>query len=265
MTYSTWLALGLVMIGGGLEASSARAQTSPVPGAVQPQSGPYLSLGAGANFAGSPLSENGLTKVNTEAGQVGTAAFGWATDIGLRAEIEGSYRANDVGGISTHRVNGQLVPLTNVGGDVATEAVMANFLYDLPVRGFGLPFQPYIGGGAGYEWSQFNTSGNGFSEIAFPRDGIIVIGPNDIRQGDASAFAYQAIAGMSLPLQFMLPRLSATLEYRFFGTATEDVPITRTIHGITVNGVVPSATTTNPFELHENTLMLGLRYSLGGP
>jgi opacity protein-like surface antigen len=261
MKYSARLILSLVMIGCGLEASSAQAQTSAAPGADQPASGPYISLGAGGNFAGSPITEEGETKLETSAGQVGTVAFGWAAGDGLRAEIEGSYRANDVSSFATLRTNGQLVPLTNVGGDIGTEAVMANILFDIPVRSLGLPVQPYIGGGAGYEWSRFNTSGNGFSNIIAPQN-VSVVGPSVERLGDTSSFAYQAIAGLSLPLA---PRLNATLEYRYLGTAIADVPLSRSIPGIVVNGAVPSDVQSRFFQLQENAVMVGLRYSLGGP
>ena len=49
------------------------------------------------------------------------------------------------------------MPLTNVEGNAATYAVMANALYDIPFRPFGL-LQPYIGAGAGYATINLNNA-----------------------------------------------------------------------------------------------------------
>jgi outer membrane protein OmpA-like peptidoglycan-associated protein len=69
---------------------------------------------------------------------------------------------------------------------------MANALFDFDI---GSPYLfPYIGAGAGYQHADRS------------------IGPS------AGSFAYQGIAGLSLPIAFV-PGLSATLEYRFMDVA----------------------------------------------
>ena len=67
------------------------------------------------------------------------------------------------------RVNGQQIPLGNASGNVGTAAAMANLVYDIPMRPFGLPLQPYVGAGLGYGWTDFgNAHGNGLATFALP-------------------------------------------------------------------------------------------------
>jgi outer membrane protein OmpA-like peptidoglycan-associated protein len=65
----------------------------------------------------------------------------------------------------------------------------------------------------------------------------------------------------------ILPGLSATLEYRFFGMASADVPVNRVsiATGDTVNGVQPSSSTHNGFTEANHAILIGLRYSFGSP
>lgn len=232
---------------------------------AQPITGLYIGAGAGVNLAGTMQSAGKTTKIDTDAGPIGLAAVGWGFGNGLRAELEGSYRSNSVGSVSTLRNNGQTVPLSNVDGHVGTYAVMANAVYDIPLHGLSLPVQPYVGVGVGYGWTDLGSvTGNGFGTFRLPGNNT-VNSPSLVSFGSAGAFAYQAIAGVSLPLHF-LPGLQATLEYRFFGTARTDVPVNRvsTVMG-TVNGVIPSSSSKNGFEAHDNTILIGLRYAFGMP
>jgi OOP family OmpA-OmpF porin len=159
-----------------------------------------------------------------------------------------------------------LLPLTNTDGSARTYAVMANVAYDIPVHPFGWPVQPYVGAGAGYAWVDFgNASGNGFANFVLPGNNRVTA-PDLLTAGSAGAFAYQAMAGASLAISGV-PGLSATLEYRFFGTARADIPVHRvsTAVGDTVNGVTPSSSTHNGFELLDNDVLIGLRYAFGAP
>jgi hypothetical protein len=59
-----------------------------------------------------------------------------------------------------------------------------------------------------------------------------------------------------------VPGVQLTAEYRFFGTARADVPVSRiATGGNLVNGVVPAVATRNGFMGADNMIMLGLRYS----
>ena len=235
----------------------------PIVATAQPVQGLYFGLGAGANLAGDLLSAHETTKVYTTVGPVGLADLGWGFGNGLRAEIEGSYRSNSVGGVSTRRVNGLLEPLGHVGGDASSYAVMANLAYDIPLHPFGL--QPYVGAGAGYSWLDAgNLRGNGLGIFHGPGN-VTTTTPDVATFGTAGAFAYQTMAGTSIPLAF-LPGLSATLEYRFFGTMRADLPVSRvsSLTGDTVNSVLPSNSTHNGFFVSNHAILIGLRYSFGG-
>ena len=75
---------------------------------------------------------------------VGLGSLGWGFGNGLRAEVEGNYRHNDIR---------RSAPAAAVGtsGHFRTYGVMANVLYDFNL---GMPVVPYIGGGVGYGWTE---------------------------------------------------------------------------------------------------------------
>jgi OOP family OmpA-OmpF porin len=236
----------------------------PTIASAQAVTGPYISGAAGVNFADALDAAHGLTKINSDPGPLGIAALGWGFGNGLRAEVEGSYRNNGVNGISTLRNDGALDPLSGSGGNVGTAAVMTNLFYDFQIPNTPFGIQPYIGAGVGYAWSQFNNVGGaGLGTFLFPGNNRF-IAPDTVKFGSGDAFAYQAIAGVALPLA-SIPGLKATMEYRFFGTAREDVSVSRVSPGSTSNGVVPSSQTRNGFEVGDNALLIGLRYSFGAP
>jgi opacity protein-like surface antigen len=244
---------------------TAGAALLPAIAVAQPVSGLYVSGNVSVNIAGSLRSDGGTTSVDTNPGPLGVIGLGWGFGNGLRVELEGSYRSNAISGISTRRVDGDLLPLTNAGGSLATAAAMANVAYDLPFGGFGLGLQPYVGAGLGYGRVQFNDAGgNGLGRFALPENNTY-IGPDVVSFGGAGAFAYQAIVGASLPIH-IVPGLDATIEYRFFGTSRADVPVTRvSIGDDLVNGELPGNSTHNGFEVHDNALMIGVRYQFGAP
>ncbi len=230
---------------------------------AQPIQGLYVGAGVGANFAGTFRSSEGDTRIYTNTGPVGLASVGWGFGNGLRAEIEGSYRANGISGISTLRSGIDFKPLDNASGTAATYAAMANLAYDIPFHPFGLPVQPYVGGGLGYGWLNFgNANGGGLSTFT---NGTVKVGPvpNVVSFGSAGSFAYQAIAGIAVPVQF-LPGLQFTLEYRFFGMHDAKIPVTRTnAVGDRVNGVLAADTVDNKFGVADNAVLVGFRYAFG--
>jgi len=241
----------------------------PLGAAAQPAAGPYLGLAAGGNFAEDMLSSGATTRVLPNDGALGLADLGWAFGNGLRTEIEGRYGTNDVAGIATRRVNELLIPLGNVHGRLATPAIMADLAYDIDLARLsidpGLPLRPYLGAGAGYGWLDFGRArGNDLTAFRLPQDGIVIT-PSILSLGSGGAFAYQAIAGVSLPLPWA-PGLDVRLEYRFFGTARADVPVNR-ISAVPnfFNGMIPSARTRNGFEAHDNSVLIGLRYRFDMP
>lgn len=229
---------------------------------AQADPGPYLSGAVGPNFAGALLSSHATTKAYIDAGPAGLVALGWRFKNGLRAEIEADDLSNSVGMIRTRRLNGELLPLENVDGQVQTYAGMANLAYDIPVRPLGLPIRPYVGVGVGYGALDFgNTHGLGHGTIHLPQNNTFT-GPLDVTFGEAGALAYQAIVGASWPVA-RVRGLELTAEYRFFGTAQANVPVTRTEAGTDyVNGVLPTSETHNGFQARYSSLMIGFRYRL---
>lgn len=242
----------------------AGALLLPVVAQAQPVQGLYINLDAGANFVGDlESSPQKGTKVYTGVGPVGLVDLGWGFGNGLRAEIEGSYRSNEVSGFSTRRNTGQLEPLGNPSGNAKTYALMANIEYDIPFHPFGLPLRPYVGAGLGYSWLDFgNGGGAGYTTIVEGNNSNT--GPVAVSFGSAGAFAYQAMVGASLPLPTVLG-LELTMEYRFFGTAKADVPVDRvSTDGDTINGATFSEQGHNGFILADQAILIGLRYSFGG-
>ncbi len=221
---------------------------------AQPVTGLYIGGGAGANFmqpeAGRSFrsqtvtTTGGRTTASSNAGRlfgdsatfdvggVGVASVGYGFGNGLRIELEGNYRYN---------------PIQSSGATVSREEKyggMLNALFDLDV---GSPYIfPYIGGGAGYNWVDQRVSTRdafGFSTI----------------RGVDSSFAYQAIAGVSLPVPPVVG-LSVTAEYRFFGLTGDRS------FGVRNSTVSPgfSQTTTGRYTTTDNfnhSLLLGLRYA----
>jgi opacity protein-like surface antigen len=232
--------------------------------AAQSVDGLYAGGSAGANFLGSMRSVGGAVQLDNLAGPVGLVDLGWGFGDGLRAEVEASDRSNVIANIVTRRINGSLMPVSNVEGRLNTPALLANLSYDLPKSILDLPVQPYIGAGAGYAWLQFdNVRGQEAVRLFLPQ-GNIYNGPATLSYGKAGAFAYQAIGGLSVPFDF-LPGLAGTLDYRFFGTARADVAVTALgANRILFNGAFPLGRARRGFETHSNALMMGFRYGIGG-
>jgi OmpA-OmpF porin, OOP family len=143
-------------------------------------------------------------KISFDVGWVGVASLGWGFGNGLRAEVEGNYRTNDVDEV---RFLG--LP-TASGGRARSYGVMGNLFYDFDPGFFGIGpgfVQPYVGAGVGYVWTEYEklrASAAGFTVTANDTDG---------------RFAFQGIAGVAVPLTWLGVRgLTLTAEYRFLGT-----------------------------------------------
>src|SRR5919112_1630319 len=110
---------------------------------AQPVSGPYIGVGAGANWvnnpekfditgrtartiAGLPASAdvrfNDVGKANYELGWGAVASLGWGFGNGFRAEVEGNYRSNEVDSIRGFN----LAPIGRTGGFQRTHGFMGN-------------------------------------------------------------------------------------------------------------------------------------------
>jgi OOP family OmpA-OmpF porin len=221
----------------------------PAMAVAQPISGLYVGAGAGVNFlnpepnlgfglpggAGTLLSHNGI---HFTPGWTGVVSVGYGFGNGLRAEIEGDYRRNQVdytSGVATGSNGFE----NKFGG-------MVNVLYDFNLSMWGMPdwVEPYLGVGVGYmrnSWAGFYAGAS----------------PAQVQVNDAvGGFAYQGIVGLAIPVQ-QVPGLAATVEYRFL-----DMPFDRK-YGAVVAG--PGLATPGVLRMGEeinHSVLLGLRYAL---
>ena len=228
--------------------AAAAVGALPVMAQAQPVSGPYVAGGIGANWQqdtdlkGSVNNAAG-TKIENEfeVGYVGVLSLGWGFGNGLRAEIEGSYRSNDV---SDTKVGGASIQNRASGtGTAVSYGVMANVLYDFDLGAALGGIVPYIGGGVGYIWHDYQDVGASFSN-----------GEKTVYNGDTGAFGYQAILGAALPIA-SVPGLAVTAEYRFMGTTGHD------ING-TVNRTGQAQVRLNSdVDNFNHSLLIGLRYA----
>jgi outer membrane protein OmpA-like peptidoglycan-associated protein len=217
---------------------------------AQPIQGPYISGGVGLLMPQdpkiTPLSRgfgSGTAKLDEGYGFDAMAALGYGLGNGFRLEVEGDFNRAGV-----RHLLGTGFP-SATGGHVRTYGVMGNAIYDMDI---GMPWlYPYLGLGAGYQWTNLNnvTSVQAGGPFTFS---------TNARSG---AFAWQAIAGVSLPVPGV-PGLSGTIDYRFmdilggekFGGASV----------LTAGGPpVPAA-----IKLHnqfDHSIMFGIRYAFNTP
>jgi outer membrane protein OmpA-like peptidoglycan-associated protein len=200
--------------------AAAAVVALPVLAQAQPVSGLYLGAGVGANYldksdvTGSSTNDKanlasafGSSNLSTEFswGYVGVLSLGWGFGNGLRAEIEGSYRANDVSDIT-----GGSAALVGATGTATSYGAMLNVLYDINIGGALGGITPYVGAGAGYVWHEYDDVGTN------------VGGVKNMLSGDSGNWGGQAIVGLSLPIS-AVPGLAVTAEYRFMMTAGHEI------------------------------------------
>ena len=234
---------------------------APIAASAQPVSGPYLGGAVGWNqpvdrehidnrrafgAAGSAL--NGRQKSQFDPGYVGLMSLGWGFGNGVRAELEGSFRHNEL-----NKLRGAGAPFGGIHGNQRSYGVMANAFYDLDFANFGLGtsiVQPYIGVGAGYIWDDFSKVG----ASSLPNGQRLSINET------GSRFAYQGIVGAALPLtQFGIRGLSLTAEYRYLGTLEQRVNASATnAAGVTTRGKLEA-------ENMNHSVLVGLRYAFNQP
>ena len=148
-------------------------------------------------------------------------SVGYGLGNGVRLELEGNYRENDVrsiGGFSGRGVSGAGVTGAFAGstGTQRQYGAMVNAFYDLDLYRFGLlgyALTPYVGVGAGISF-------NDFDNVRATRNAP---GANSVQiDGQSGRFAYQGIVGIAAPID-AVPGLSLTAEYRYMGSLKADV------------------------------------------
>ena len=227
---------------------------APAAAIAQPVTGPYISLGAGANY----LQEQNLTAISfpqaggytsygtgtnghikTNVDVMGSAAIGYGLGNGFRIELQGDYRQN------------KLKSFGGLGGSGSEQQYEGylNVLYDFDL---GLPITPYVGIGAGYDQVKFQNGA--FSGFAGNGDSIFIRETNT--QG---SFAAQGILGVAYNIPGV-PGLALTAEGR-----VSAIPQNQDYHGQFFS---PGVATRISFRT-DNTInyagLVGLRYALFTP
>jgi outer membrane protein OmpA-like peptidoglycan-associated protein len=217
---------------------------------AQPISGFYVGASGGAGFledervrgfvpsTATTIAPSG-TRLGYKTGWVGLGSIGYALGNGVRLEIEGNARSNDL------NAGAKPAGVTGRSGKESKYGAFGNVFFDLDI---GSPYVfPYLGAGAGYQsvtqkYTQTGTNSAG---------GAVT------EQFNASkgAFAYQAIAGLSFPIPGVVG-LSATAEYRFMGLAGK-----RGYVGSLTNAGVTSTVTRKTSDDNNHDLLIGLRYA----
>lgn len=149
--------------------------------------GPYLSVKAIGIYPGETNWEaaSSETTVEYDAGYGGGGSIGFKLPYNFRVEGEFSYLHSDVdsvGGVKNSNA-------------VEVIAIMANLLYDIPLPN-SVPVKPYVGAGIGSAFVEFEPAAG---------------------KTDDTPFAYQGIAGASIPVNanndiFVSYRYLRTLE-----------------------------------------------------
>ena len=192
------------------------------PGAVaQPIQGLYIGAGGGGNFLSDErlrtTTFGGITstvpksanRLSYSTGYVGLGSIGWGFGNGVRLEVEGSYRSNDVN-------KGAFFLGLKPSGQEEKYGAMGNVLFDLDI---GSPYVfPYLGAGAGWQWAHQQSTVSSTTPSFLP--GIAPAMFTRHLGGTQGSFAYQAIAGAAFPIPGVVG-LSATAEYRYLGMAAD--------------------------------------------
>ena len=210
----------------------AQAQWLPPQGG-QPIAGLYVGLEGGANFlmdetVKSVGAAKTTDKLQANTGALGVATVGWGFGNGLRAEVEFDYRTNNLGNVKTPA--GAIA----ASGKEQKYGPMVNIAYDF--NGLTPWVVPYLGAGVGYQWAKDRETTSTTAVLL---------------NGNPGSFAYQAIAGLAVPLP-QVPGLAVTLEYRFMGMAGN-----RNYSTTAGTAVVDND--------YNHSVLLGIRYAFGAP
>jgi outer membrane protein OmpA-like peptidoglycan-associated protein len=221
--------------------AAAAVVALPVLAQAQPVSGIYLGAGIGGNYLDktdvvgtSAADKTALGNLGAEFswGYAGVLSLGWGYGNGLRTEIEGSYRSNDVSDITSSNT-----ALMGATGTATSYGAMLNVLYDFDLGGALGGITPYVGAGLGYVWHEYDEVGTN------------VGGTKNVISGDNGNWGGQAIIGLSLPIS-SVPGLAMTAEYRYMMTAGHEVSFT--------NG---SASNKVDVDNVNHSFLVGLRYA----
>ncbi len=204
---------------------------------AQPITGLYVGAGAGYDYQGPQKvtgGPGGLAggRAYYRGSVSGSGSVGYGLGNGLRFEVEGIYLRAQAHNIKP----GAYGPNNAFHGYTQKYGAFVNALYDIDV---GSPYvYPYIGAGVGYLWT------------GIPSGAVSSAGVSSL-SGTTGSFAYQGIAGVSIPVP-PAPGLSITAEYHFIGQ-TNKQKFSAEYDGS------PNSVTFGPAT--NQTILVGLRYA----
>jgi opacity protein-like surface antigen len=183
---------------GALALTASLASAADYSAPAGPSYVPYISIFAGASLPNdiNTIRYNSETSQSLDAGYLIGAAFGVSFNDTVRAEIEVSH--NHLGA-NSHSTNGFVNDGFN--SNVSSTYLLGNVWLDWKN---GSAFTPYIGGGVGVafvNFDQFNAGGHGYAD-------------------GNSVLAYQLGAGVNFALS---EQLSLDVGYRYKATANFNV------------------------------------------
>ncbi len=196
--------------------------------AQQPTTGPYVSLGAGAQWLmnskshkDAPPAPGGSMTYRFDTGGAGVGAIGYGLGNGFRVEGEIGYRESGIDGSDSNGASGKFSALDG----------MANGLYDFNL---GWPVVPYLGLGAGVANVKAHS--------------VTIPGSTATIDDSDFTFAYQGLAGVSYAIT---QALKVDVGYRYFATLD---PIFKASDNARVHS-----------KYRDNTLLVSLRWEFGAP
>jgi OmpA-OmpF porin, OOP family len=210
----------------------------PLAANAQPITGLYVGGAVGGNFLTEHVASGGVGgDLVSRIGPAAAISLGYGLGNGLRAEVEGDFRQNTFNKVARG---------PRAGGQEIKPGVMVNVLYDF----VGLPYvQPYVGVGAGYQWTKLNS-------VTSVQPG----GPFGAAiSSQSGAFAGQAIIGASFPVP-NVPGLSFTADYRFM-----DILGGEKMNGVSTGGAGFRPATLKTHNQFNHDLVFGIRYAFNTP
>jgi outer membrane protein OmpA-like peptidoglycan-associated protein len=170
---------------------------------------------------------------------MGQGTLGYGLGNGLRFEIEGAYRYNELSNV--HETS----PYTSsVHNGLAMTTGMVNAIYDIDPASFGYDnfgLVPHIGVGVG--------DAHTYPEHMGYFDGSTIAGSRD-------DLAYQGIVGVGFQIA---PEMKVDLDYHYLGTDIQDHHTDPT-----ADAAIPYGTKTQ-FSTSSNEVLIGLRYEFEVP
>lgn len=251
--------------------SASAAHAADVTGDVSQAGGWYLGAAAGSAIAGTQTlpgfgidDKDYMTSGDAEADYVpnftGLLTIGHAFDNGFRLEVEGGLRNDNANVVNKGNIEPGYAPGGSDDGIVRKDGSIESQTYTLMLNGFyefdlgDTGLRPYVGAGLGYGWQNID---NMHVKTTFDDFGDMETLGWQMGSQTASGFAYQAIAGVALPVS---DRASITAEYRW----------TQVLNGGDVNASISCADDCPDHKLNTEignygvqSLLVGLRYEFG--